>query len=898
MGIGWGLAEAAVERCRYNCGAMHIPAGTRIGPFEVRGLLGEGGMGAVYRAHDPRLRRDVAIKLLPRVFATDPERLRRFEQEALSVARLEHPNIVAVHDVGTHEGSPYLVTELLEGQTLRQRMNGRPLPLRRAIEYAVQIAHGLAAAHERGIVHRDIKPDNVFITRDGHLKILDFGLAKLTDVDASAEPSVVTATVLGVLPVIGTAAYLSPEQAGGHPADHRADIFSFGIVLFEMVSGSSPFRRDTTGRTLTAIAREDPPALPDSLGSSPELTRIVRHCLEKLPADRFQSARDLAFALEGLSNPAATGAGRGARWPRAAIVTTAAAVVTAAAAVAMSSARRTAPPEAKAIVSQVDRLTDFAGIEEFPAIAPDLKSIAFTAQVNGVRQIFIRLIAGGMPLQITKDASNHDEPRWSSDSSSLVYFAPAAAGETQGTLWEIPALGGSPRRVIDSLGGCDLANDGRLACFRLLNGQTELISASREGGDIRVVARFTDPVYHKYPRWSPDRQWIAYQRGDGVRWDVFAAPAAGGEPRQLTHDNAQIHGLAWRPDNQAIVYSSSRGSTMSYLPTVGLWEVALQGGAPVRVAAADLSYMYPDVHKKGVIAAARMQMQFDLWSYPVHGTPEENMRGARRITRQTAQVQTPTIGARDDEIAYLSDSGGHSNLWVLTTASGETRQITHEQDANVALGVPLWSPDGKWIAFVSSRGNSGLGFGIWLVNPDGGNLRQLVKRGLGASWSSDGRWLYFSDNGILYRVASDGGEPEQVRSGKTRNVIGVDGKNLYFMVDRTLIDGRPGFEIHAASPPDAPSRMLAHIEASRAPQWQIINPALSPDGKLLALPVTDGVTTNIWTVSTATGEWQQVTDFDGRATFIARRVSWSADGRSIVAAVGEGDADIVLLDLR
>jgi serine/threonine protein kinase/Tol biopolymer transport system component len=875
---------------------MHIPVGTRIGPFEVIASIGEGGMGAVYRAHDPRLRRDVAIKVLRAALASDPDRLRRFEQEALAVARLDHPNIVAVHDVGTHDGSPYLVTELLEGHTLRQRMNGQPLPLRRAIEYAIQIAHGLAAAHERGIVHRDIKPDNLFITRDGHLKILDFGLAKLTDVEASTEPSVVTATVLGVLPVIGTAAYMSPEQAGGLPADHRSDIFSFGIVLYEMVSGTSPFRRDTTGRTIAAISREDPPEFRDSIASPPELTRLVRHCLEKAPGDRFQSARDLAFALEGLSSVPSSAVPRRSRWSTAALAATAAAAILAAIALTMLSRTRAASEEPRLAIPRIDRLTDFAGIEESPAVAPDLKSVAFTAHVNGVRQVFIRLIAGGTPLQITKDPADHEQPRWSSDASSLVYFSPAGPGQIQGTLWEIPALGGPPRRVIDSLGGCDLGTDGRLACFRLAGGGTELITASRDGADVRTVARFREAVYHKYPRWSPDAQWIAYQRGDGVRWDLFAAPSGGGTPRQLTHDNSQIHGLAWRPDSSAVVYSSSRGSTMPYLPTLGLWEVPLQGGAPRRIAPADLSYLYPDIHKTGAIVAARMQMQFDLWSYPVDGTPAGTMARARRVTRQTAQVQTPTIGADDREIAYLSDSGGHSNVWVMTTATGEARQITHERDANVALGVPIWSPDGKWIAFVSSRGNSGLGFGVWLVNPDGGNLRQLAKRGLGVAWSPDGGWVYYSDAGVLYRVPTAGGEPVRVRAGSTRNVIGIDGTTLYFMVDRTLIDGSPGFEIHAASPPDAPSRMLAHIAATRAPQWQIINPALSPDAKWLALPLTDSVTTNIWTLSTSSGEWRQVTDFGNRATFIARRVSWSADGHSILAAVGEGDADIVLLD--
>jgi eukaryotic-like serine/threonine-protein kinase len=875
---------------------MDISAGTRIGPFEVLGLVGEGGMGAVYRAHDSRLRRDVAIKVLPPAFSDDADRLRRFEQEALAVARLEHPNIVAVHDVGTHDGSPYIVTELLEGETLRKKMSGRPLPIRRAIDFAIQIARGLAAAHDRGIVHRDIKPDNLFITRDGHLKILDFGLAKLTDIDTAADASVVTVTVLGVGPVIGTAAYMSPEQAAGLRADHRADIFSFGVVLYEMLSGTSPFRRETTAETLTAILRDDPSALGGSFSGPADLSRILGHCLEKAPTERFQSARDLLFALEALSDPSASPAHGRSRWSNKAFPVLAACALVAAMGAAFVSGMRVASREPTLAMPRVNRLTDFAGVEEFPAIAPDLKSVAFTASVSGTRQIFVRLIAGGTPLQITKDPVDHEQPRWSPDASSLVYFSPAAPGQLQGTIWEIPALGGAPRRVTDSLGGGDLNRDGRLVCFRLTGGRIELVTASRDGADLRVITRFKDAVYHKYPRWSPDARWIAYQRGDGVRWDVFAVQSDGGTPRQLTHDNTQVHGLAWLPDSTGIVYSSSRGSTMPYLATLGLWEVPLQNGAPRRIVPADLSYLYPDIHQRGAIVAARMRMQFDLWSYPVDGTPDENLRRATRITRQTGQVQTPTVGASDKQIAYLSDSGGHANLWVITTDTGEVRQITYERDANVALGVPIWSPDGKWIAFVSSRGSTGLGFGIWMVNPDGGNLRRAAERGLGAAWSPDGGWLYYVDAGVLYKVPTTGGSAVRVRPGQTRNVIGHDGTTLYFMVDRTLIHQSPGFEIHAASPEDAPSRVLAHISATRVPQWQIINPALSPDGRWLTVPLTDGLTTNIWTVSTSSGEWRRITEFGNRPTFIARRISWSSDGRSIIAAVGDGDADIVMLE--
>ena len=335
---------------------------------------------------------------------------------------------------------------------------------------------------------------------------------------------------------------------------------------------------------------------------------------------------------------------------------------------------------------------------------------------------------------------------------------------------------------------------------------------------------------------------------------------------------------------------------MSYLPTQALWQIDLQGGEPRQIAPADVSYLHPDIHASGTIVASRLRMQFDLWKYPADGTPQENMRRAIRVTHQSGQVQTPTVGVNDQEIAFLADSGGHANVWVTTPVTGELRQITYERDPNVALGVPIWSPDGKWIAFVSSRGNTGLGFGVWLVSPDGGNLRNLVARGLGVTWSPDARWVYHVDGGVLYKIPTAGGSPVRVRPDPARNVIGLDGTTLYFMVDRTLTDTSPAFEIHAATPEGAPSRVLARIAASRAPQWQIINPSLSPDGQSLAMPLTDGVTTNIWTLSTSTGQWRQITDFEDRPTFIARRVSWSADGHSIVAAVGEGDADIVVFE--
>ena len=285
---------------------MALAAGTILGQCEIRSPLGAGGMGEVYRAHDTRLNREVAIKVLPESVSSDPERLRRFEQEARAAAALNHPNILAVYQMATHEGVSYMVTELLEGETLRERLRRGAIPLRNAIDFGVQIARGLAAAHEKGIVHRDLKPENLFVTKDGRVKILDFGLAKLTQAQSSSEqdaPTLTEETEAGV--VMGTVGYMAPEQVRGQKADHRADIFALGAILYEMLAGKRAFQKPTSPETMTAILNEDPPSISQITKDLPlAMQRVLQRCLEKNPEQRFHSAHDLAFALEAMSDSA------------------------------------------------------------------------------------------------------------------------------------------------------------------------------------------------------------------------------------------------------------------------------------------------------------------------------------------------------------------------------------------------------------------------------------------------------------------------------------------------------------------------------------------------------------------------------------------------------------------
>lgn len=887
---------------------MTLQSGTRLGPYEIVDLIGAGGMGEVYRARDSRLERPVAVKILSSGHAAAPDRLERFAREARAAAALTHPNLLAVYDVGTGGDGPYIVSELLEGDTLREAsLPGRPWPVKRVLEVAVQVASGLAAAHARGIVHRDLKPENIFLCDNGGVKILDFGLARLTEPAAtSARAAGDTLTLEHT--VLGTVGYMAPEQVRGQVADHRADLFAFGAVVYELLSGRRAFAGDTAAEIMTAILTRDPAdltALPIQVPH--QLVRVVLRCLEKRPEARFQSASDLAFALGAISSPEITPAGpdgparrRTPAWRR--ILPAAAAVLALIATGVLGGlvGRRLTPPvPSPAPIANAYRLTDLVGLEETPAMSPDGKSVAFTAGVENRREVFVRLVAGGTPLQITNMSAGCRLPRWTPDSSAVLCASPPDAAERMGALWLVPALGGLPRRIGTSLGEPDVRrSDGHLVYFRLAGTEVELVSSAADGSSIAPVARFPAGSYYWHPRWSPDGQSIAFQRGDGVRFDLLAVSAAGGRARQLTRDNTLIRGLAWLPDGSGLIYSSSRGSTMPYLPTFALWEVSLGSGATRQLTSHDVSYVDPDVHQDGTVVVGRMTIAFDIWKFPIDGLPSDNVRRGVRVTRQTGHVQTPTAGPGGEAVAFLSDSGGHANLWVIEPDSGRQRQITSERDPAIAVGAPIWSPDGRSIAFASSRGNPGLTFGIWLVNPDGSNLRQAAPQGLGAAWSADGRWVYYVEraSGVLKKVPADGGTSLTVRTDGARNVIGHHGSTLFYLDERPLVDGTPEFLIRAAVPEDGPSRIIARVPASRVPSWQIVNPALSPDGRWLAQPLTDGLTTNVWRLSTGTGRWHQVTDFGGRATFIARRVDWSRDGRFILAAVGEGDADIVLLE--
>jgi Dipeptidyl peptidase IV (DPP IV) N-terminal region/WD40-like Beta Propeller Repeat len=378
---------------------------------------------------------------------------------------------------------------------------------------------------------------------------------------------------------------------------------------------------------------------------------------------------------------------------------------------------------------------------------------------------------------------------------------------------------------------------------------------------------------------------------------VFVVAARGGEARPIARANF-MRGVSWLPDDGGLVYSSSAGSTLPYPPTFNLHVVDRDGSHDVQITSGDLSFVEPDVHQSGRLVACRIRSESDIWKYPVAGSPLENMQGAVPVTRQTGQVQVPSVSPDGSQLAYLSDNGGHANLWIIRSDGTNARQITFERDPAITIGLPKWSPAGDQIVFISKREQAQL----WLIRPDGRGARMFVDRGVSASWSPDGRWLYYTpdvdaETYCVEKIPTAGGQPVVVRDDRNSFAPTVGRDVLYFAAGVTLRLGCWDWEIRQASPEDGPSVLLGRVAGARFPVSPLyVHFALSPDGGALVMGLAEGVTTNVWTMSTTDGAWRQITDFADEPTIIARQLSWSPDGRHVYAAVSRPHADIVMLD--
>ena len=724
---------------------MSLVAGTKLGRYEIRSQLGAGGMGEVYRARDTQLGRDVAIKVLPPAFSLDEDRLRRFEQEACAAGALNHPNILIVHDISAHNGAPYVVSELLEGETLRKRIGGTALGQRRAIDYALQIAHGLAAAHEKGIIHRDLKPDNIFITNDGRLKILDFGLAKLTQLDGNQAQTDIPTRRVDTDPavVMGTVGYMSPEQLKGQAVDQRTDIFSFGAILYEMLSGRRAFHGGSAAETMSAILKEDPPELSDTNKSvSPALERLVNHCLEKSPEVRFYSARDVAFALEALSGSTPISsqtmtmpAVAPRRWTRRelTLASVAAAGIVAAVALAVglgASYFRRAPTETRAVRLFINP-PEKSSFGSF-AVSPDGFRLVFVAtDPSGKNLLWVRPLEsiGAQPLSGTEEAT---DPFWSPDSRFIGFFA-------GGKLKRIEATGGPVRTLCSAAvpRGASWNRDGVIIFAPTPNDPLYRISA--EGGEPTTLTKL-DPTRqeasHRWPYFLPDGHHFLYSvLGGPQSQGIYVASVDANESRRLLDVRDSVVAYA---DPGYLLF---RREASLFAQAFDDKKLQLSGHAfPIAEQVgfeASTFQTYFSVSQTGVLA------------YNSGNYGQTQLNWVDRSGKELGSIGQPSnyyirpwVSPDGKRIAVDGpDLQGNRDIWLIDLVSGNPTRFTF--DASTEL-FPVWSWDGSRIVFASDREGPRH---LYVKNATGAGKEELLLKSdankIPMDWSPDGRFILY-----------------------------------------------------------------------------------------------------------------------------------------------------------
>ncbi len=788
-----------------------LAARTKLGPYEIIAPLGAGGMGEVYRALDTRLKREVAVKILPAAYAGSEDRLLRFEQEARAAGMLNHPNILAIYDIGTHDGSAYLVSELLEGETLRGRLAGVALPVRKTIEYALQVASGLAAAHEKGIVHRDLKPENIFITKDGRVKILDFGLAKILPVETQGQLATDLETASAVLQtgsgiVLGTFSYMSPEQVRGQPADHRSDIFSFGTILHEMLSGKRPFQRDSMVETMNAILKEDPPELLQTNSTlPPEMVRVTRHCLEKSPEERFQSARDLAFdlqSLSGISDQTTTSRAIPPVRKRTYLQLAFAAVVLAllfwltfflgrksGVVVAQKAAGHS--ESASATQPSFHRLTFRRGFIRSARFTQDGQTVLYSAAWDtNPPEVFATTQQG--PESRSLGLSNFDILSISSSgqlalSLNLHNFI---GNEVIGTLAQVPFNGGSPREILEEVAAADWAREGeQLAVVRVVSGKYHL-----EFPVGNVLYQSSGWISH--PRISPKGDLVAFldhpQRGDD-RGAVQIVDLAK-KKRMLSDGWFSIQGLAWFPSGEEIGFTASDTGTGNSLYSVDLsGKSRLVARVAGRLTLQDISrqgqfLLTRDDYRAGFYyRSSNEKEQRDLsWldgSFVSDISKDgkivlffEGWEGGGKhygvYLRKTDG--SPAVSMGDGVDGTLSPDGkfvlsiligSPSQLVLLPTGPGESKSLPRGEINTYELAT--WFPNGGRILFAGSR--PGQGLRLYTQDLAGGNPRAITEDGVRLNFgnlvSPDGKLVAaIGPDERISLYPTEGGSPHPIAS--------------------------------------------------------------------------------------------------------------------------------------
>ncbi len=844
---------------------MTLSQGTRLGPYEVVALLGAGGMGEVYRARDSRLGREVAIKVVLPGIARVPERLRRFEQEARAAGALNHPNILAIYDFGTHEGAPYMVSELLEGQTLRARLVESRLALRKVMDYALQVAAGLAAAHQKGIVHRDLKPENIFLTTDGRAKILDFGLAKLIEPD-SGGPYDVDAPTVSLMSepgaVMGTVGYMSPEQVQGLPADHRCDVFSFGVILYEMLVGQRAFRRSTAVETMHAILKEEPQGLTELDPNCPaDLDRLVRHCLEKSPEERFQSVRDLRFELERLAEDANRSRkpplmARPASRRRAVAVL---AGVTLLAAVIFFAGRRTGSSPAVSVLA-FQQLTFRLGTISSARFAPDGQTIIYSAGWYGKPTELFTTRPEGPESRALGYGTSGLLAVSSSGELAITAGCELNWGSCSGTLARVPLAGGAPRQLLEDVYYADWSPDGKtLAVVRVVQGRVRL-----EFPIGKVL--YETAGWITSPRVSPKGDLVAFLDHPtlGTNLGSVAVVDLAGNKRTITRASGGLFGLAWHPITGEIWFSASRKGATNAL---ALYGVTLAGRERL-VYAAPGELLLHDITPDGRLLLDRSSSRSRIM---LRSGDSEQDRDLSWF------IWSSAAGLSADAKMLLFSEWGRAvptpAIYILKTDDSEAIRLGEGK----ALAL---SPDGKWVLAFQETPPHQL-----LLMPTGpGEQRQLPRGGIveyvsGVWFPDDKRILLVAEENDRiprsYVQDVDGADPQRVGpEGMLAVLVSPDGKRLagyggdqgfyLYSLDSQKAAPIPGLEkgdtliqwsadgrsLFASPPGDLPVRIIrVELATGRRELWKQFRPPeaagslgvhadqkgvlLTPDGKSL-----------------------------------------------------------------
>ncbi len=820
---------------------MSLTSGTKLGPYEIQSAIGAGGMGEVYRARDTRLGRDVALKILPESFTHESDRLHRFEQEARAVATLSHPNILAVFDIGQQNGSPYLVSELLEGETLRSVLDRGALSQRKAIEYGVQIAQGLAAAHEKGIVHRDLKPENVFLTKDARVKILDFGLAKQSQKASSATSDGVTLTsshtAAGM--VMGTASYMAPEQVRGDVADPRTDIFAFGAVLYEMLSGKRAFRRETTAETMTAVLKEDPPELSDPAHSvSPALDRIVRRCIEKNPEQRFQSAKDLSFALGALSGTDSSAAVRSAvapqRLPWLKWAMTAVALVIGAAAVLFFAGRQV-PQESMQFAIPL------TGEVSHIALSPDGKWLAFVSpdEETGIPTLFVQRI-GSATANALAGTQGASYPFWSPDSAYLGFFA-------NGKLLKMAAVGGAPQALatVESARGGTWGSSGVIV-FSPDSG-TPLWRINADGTGMAPVTDHMFTAGEQSHRWAvflPDGKHFLFWAGnfgnlkDDRDSGIYLSSLDAKEKKLITLAHSSFALSA----NRLFFADDQR-----HLISVALDEDKGTVSGNTNIVANAVAAQ-PSTFWAALTASKNGTLVYDTEtgaSLSVLTWMDRSGKVVGHVGEAAVQCN-PTLSPDGSRVAVdISDQKANNvDLWFLSTTGASNSRFTFDPAEEV---VGVWSRDGKQVAYRSA--GSATGYGSLLVKAASGleHEKSLVRIQAADdlvpnSWALDDKQIlitYQTPSGYHLRlVPAAGGEGvpfQKDRGSQIDGQISPDGKWAAYASDESGT-----WEIYVTTFPAGAGKWQISRGGGTEPRWRGDGKEvfyLAPGGLITAVPV-------------------------------------------------------------